>query len=42
MDDNGDKTLSLGEFKKALSSLGLVTNENQARLLFEHFDTDNR
>jgi len=42
MDDNGDKTLSLGEFKKALSSLGLVANENQARLLFEHFDADNR
>ena len=40
-DDDGDKTLSLGELKKALKALDIVAKENEVRLLFEYFDNDN-
>ena len=40
MDDDGNKTLSMGEFKKALKELKLNLSEVDLRALFEHFDAD--
>jgi len=40
MDDDGSKTLSLLEFKKALQELKLKLTEVDIRALFEYFDSD--
>ncbi len=40
MDDDGSKTLSLLEFKKALQELKLKLTEVDIRALFEYFDAD--
>jgi Ca2+-binding EF-hand superfamily protein/adenosylcobinamide amidohydrolase len=41
MDDDGSKTLDLGEFKKGMKEMNMGLNDSELRLLFEHFDTDN-
>eukprot|EP00604_Paraphysomonas_vestita_P003000 CAMPEP_0174822408 /NCGR_PEP_ID=MMETSP1107-20130205/15548_1 /TAXON_ID=36770 /ORGANISM="Paraphysomonas vestita, Strain GFlagA" /LENGTH=57 /DNA_ID=CAMNT_0016041207 /DNA_START=11 /DNA_END=181 /DNA_ORIENTATION=+ len=40
MDDDGSKTLSMGEFKKGLTEMKINITEREMRMLFDHFDTD--
>ncbi len=40
MDDDGSKTLSMGEFKKAMKECGLDLNDAELRMLFTFFDRD--
>ena len=40
MDDNGDKTLDLGEFGKGMKELKMGLNDSEVRMLFTHFDGD--
>jgi len=40
MDDDGSKSLSLAEFKKALQELALDLTDSEGRSLFTHFDAD--
>ena len=37
-DDDGDDTISLGEFKKAMKELRITLDDGQLRLLFNYFD----
>ena len=38
MDDDGSKSLSLGEFKKAMRECSLDLTDTEMRMLFQHFD----
>jgi calcyphosin len=38
MDDDGSKTLSLGEFKKGLKDIGLSMADQDIRIIFDQFD----
>lgn len=40
MDDDGSKSLSISEFKKALKEFKMDISESDYRLLFDHFDRD--
>lgn len=40
MDEDGNRSLSLGEFTRALRHDGLELNDREIRLLFEYFDVD--
>ena len=40
MDDDGSKSLSMGEFKKAMTECGMKLSESEIRILFNHFDTN--
>jgi len=40
MDDDGSKTLDLGEYKKAMKEMNLGLNDAELRMLFDHFDSD--
>ena len=40
MDDDGSKSLSMAEFKKAMKELKLDMSESDLRQLFEYFDVD--
>jgi len=40
MDDDGSKTLSFAEFKKALTEMRFALSERELRDLFSHFDAD--
>ena len=40
MDDDGSKSLNLGEFKKAMHELKMGLTDRECRMLFEHFDAD--
>ncbi|CAN0407894.1 unnamed protein product, partial [Ectocarpus fasciculatus] len=40
MDDDGSKSLSMGEFKKAMIQMNLNLSETEIRMLFDHFDAD--
>lgn len=40
MDDDGSKSLSLAEFKKALKEFKMDLSESDLRQLFDHFDQD--
>mmetsp|Transcript_6765 Transcript_6765/g.11360 ORF Transcript_6765/g.11360 Transcript_6765/m.11360 type:complete len:793 (-) Transcript_6765:183-2561(-) len=40
MDDDGSKSLSMGEFKKALSEFNMALTEADLRKLFDFFDAD--
>ena len=41
MDDDNNKSLSFGEFKKALREMNMQLVDNELHQLFNHFDTDN-
>ena len=38
MDDDGNGTLSLGEFKKGVKELGMAVTDGELRRVFDHFD----
>jgi len=40
MDDDGSNSLSLLEFKKAMNEMSFNLNDADARLIFQHFDSD--
>jgi Ca2+-binding EF-hand superfamily protein len=40
MDDDGSKTLDLGEFKKAMKEMNMNLSDAELRMLFEYFDVD--
>eukprot|EP00605_Chrysophyceae_sp_TOSAG23-4_P000792 GSChrysophyteH1.ASY1.ANO1.881.1 assembled CDS len=40
MDDDGNKGLSLGEFKKGMAEMNMKLSEQEFRALFNYFDTD--
>src|SRR5690606_10305012 len=40
MDDDGNKVLSMAEFKKAMHEMKLGLSEAELRHLFQHFDQD--
>jgi Ca2+-binding EF-hand superfamily protein len=40
MDDDGSKTLDMGEFKKAMKEMNMGMSDAELRLLFDYFDTD--
>ena len=40
MDDDGSKSLSVAEFKKALKEMNIGLADSEIRLLFDHFDAD--
>ena len=41
MDDDGSKSLSLPEFKKALTESGISLSDGETQTLFNFFDSDN-
>ena len=41
MDDDGSKSLNMGEFKKAMKEMNMGLSDKELRVLFTHFDTDN-
>eukprot|EP01031_Cornospumella_fuschlensis_P041281 gene41281-50383_t len=42
MDDDGSKSLSFGEFKKAMQEFGMALNDTELVVLFKRFDTNNK
>jgi Ca2+-binding EF-hand superfamily protein len=40
IDDDNDKMLSLGEFKKAMKEMNMNLSDSELRLLFDYFDID--
>ena len=40
MDDDDDRSLSMSEFKKAIKEMNLNLSDSEARMLFDHFDSD--
>jgi Ca2+-binding EF-hand superfamily protein len=40
MDDNGNKSLDLGEFKKGMKEMNMGLSDPELRMVFDYFDTD--
>eukprot|EP00981_Chlorochromonas_danica_P005725 scaffold1182_cov229-Ochromonas_danica.AAC.1 len=40
MDDDGNRSLDLSEFKKAMKEMRIIVADSDMRMLFEHFDAD--